>query len=72
MAKKDKPTAYRVGLIVLLILLALLITEFTLSGLQVPAWIIYIFVITQAGVIIWEYMHVARLLGNTHPEDQDS
>ena len=72
MAHQDKSTAYRIGLIVLLILLVLLITEFTLSGLQVPAWVIYIFVITQAGVIIWEYMHVSRLLGNTSPEDQDS
>jgi heme/copper-type cytochrome/quinol oxidase subunit 4 len=55
--KRSKPA----GLIILLILITLLIMEFAVASIDVANWIIYAFAFLQAGIIIWEYMHLSRL-----------
>ncbi|GEM_PF-5882446 len=57
----QRKTPYRLGVVILLVLITLLVTEFAISGFNVPPWAIYIFGFIQAGIIIHEYMHVSRL-----------
>ncbi|GAB4577307.1 MAG: hypothetical protein Fur0022_00380 [Anaerolineales bacterium] len=67
-----KTAAYRFGVIIFLILLMLLMTEFAVSNVGVPAWAILAFGILQAILIVREYMHISRLFkGNPQPPDQE-
>ncbi len=61
MPKNQNTPAYRLGVIIFLILLLLLMTEFAVSNVGVPAWMILIFGILQAMLIVREYMHISRL-----------
>jgi heme/copper-type cytochrome/quinol oxidase subunit 4 len=48
------------GLIVLLILIGLLLLEFLVANIDIPNWIIIVFGFLQAGIILWNYMHLGR------------
>jgi heme/copper-type cytochrome/quinol oxidase subunit 4 len=71
MNETDNKNNYTLGLIVLLILVALLIIEFLVASINVPDWIIYVFGILQAGIILWNYMHLDRFFMELSTEDQE-
>ena len=53
------------SLIILGTLIALLVAEFAIAQFTTPRWLILIFAVAQAGIILWEYMHVKRILGGS-------
>ena len=69
MAKKSKKktpvftTFSAASLLILAVLIGLLIAEFTIAQFTVPRALILAFAAAQAGIILWEYMHVKRLAG---------
>lgn len=56
------------SLILLGALVSLLIAEFTIAQFTTPRWLILIFAVAQAGIILWEYMHVKRMVGSSDEE----
>jgi hypothetical protein len=54
-----------VSLAILAVLVILLGLEFSLAQFTVPRWGLLIFGAIQTGIILWEYMHVRRLWGNS-------
>lgn len=65
----ESKNKFTFGLIVLLVLVTLLVIEFQVASIDVPDWIIYVFVIMQAGIILWNYMHVDRFFIDPKKED---
>ena len=61
--------ARRIGFIVFIILIVLLILEFLVAQLTVPRWLIILFGAAQAAVILWEYMHISRLVRENPESD---
>lgn len=53
------------SLIILGALIALLVAEFAIAQFTTPRWLILIFAVAQAGIILWEYMHVKRIVGGS-------
>lgn len=72
MPKNQKMSAYRWGVIIFLFLLLLLMTEVTVSNVNAPGWMILIFGILQASLIIWEYMHVSRLFKRSERTEEET
>jgi protein-S-isoprenylcysteine O-methyltransferase Ste14 len=63
---------YIFGLVVLLILVALLVIEFLVASIDLPDWIIYLFGFLQAGIILWNYMHVDRFFITSVDDNQEN
>lgn len=56
----QKSVVKQTGLIVFVILIVLLILEFAVASIDVPDLLILIFAVLEAGIVLWEYMHVSR------------
>lgn len=61
-----KAQAYRVGIVVLILLVALTIGEFFIGRIAI-GWIAPLFIIAliKAAFIVRDYMHLPRLFGET-------
>ena len=57
------------SLIILGVLVSLLIAEFAIAQFTTPRWLILIFAVAQAGIILWEYMHVKRVVGGSEEKN---
>ena len=68
---KERKNNYTFSLIVLLVLVALLVIEFMVASIDVTDWIIYVFGFLQAGIILWNYMHVDRFFIESVKEDHE-
>lgn len=61
MKKTRKKQNYRFSLLVFLLLLFFLMTEFATARSITAGGILFLFAFAQAGLIIWDYMHIGRL-----------
>ncbi|KAA3644049.1 MAG: hypothetical protein DWQ07_18205 [Chloroflexi bacterium] len=57
----ESNAAQRIGLLVFITLIVLLTLEFIVAQITVPRWLIFVFAAIQAGIVVWEYMHLSRL-----------
>ena len=57
----ESSAAQRIGLLVFITLIVLLTLEFIVAQITVPRWLIFVFAAIQAGIVMWEYMHLSRL-----------
>ena len=63
-----RPDAYRIGVLVLVILAVLTIGEFAFSAIAVTWWQpLIIIAVVKAAYVIRDYMHVSRVIT---PEDE--
>ncbi len=72
MNRSRKNPKYRFGMLVMLFILFLLMSELATSRSITTSGILFIFAFAQAGLIIWDYMHVGRLFSarkEAEPED---
>lgn len=60
-----------VSLATLAVLIVLLLLEFAVAQITIPRALIYVFAVLQAGIILWEYMHVSHIL-TSQGEDENS
>ncbi len=62
MEQAKESRARRIGLAVFIVLIFLLALEFLVAQYSVPRWLIILFGVLQASLILWEYMHLSRFL----------
>jgi len=61
MPEKSKP-AYKLGLIILIVLAVLTAIEFAISAAHIPwAWIFFLLALVKAWFVLQYYMHLPRL-----------
>ena len=52
----------RIGLAVFIVLIFLLAVEFLVAQYSASRWLIILFGVLQASLILWEYMHLSRFV----------